>query len=70
MQFLLLLAGIILLATHGWFTGQHIVGTILVIAFAVLTVVQLIVAHFARKLIRTAHSEVLRGIRSRNRRGF
>lgn len=69
MQFLLLVAGVILLATH-WFAGQHIVGLILVIAFAIATIFQLVAAHFARKAFRAVRSEMLRGRASRNRRGF
>jgi hypothetical protein len=68
MQFLLLVAGVILLATNHWFAGQHIVGLILVIAFAIATIIQLVVANAVRKSIRAARREFRNS--PRNRRGF
>lgn len=41
-MFLLLIAGIILLATHGWFADQHTVGLILTIVGGVTTVIPLL----------------------------
>lgn len=41
-MFLLLIAGIILLATHGWFSDQHMVGLILTIVGALTTIVPIL----------------------------
>lgn len=53
MSLIALVAGIILLATNGWFSGQHRVGLILTIVGALLVLLQFVVfAGTARKIKR------------------
>lgn len=68
MGLLLLIPGIILLATDGWFNDQHTVGTILTWAGAIIIALQVLFVVFGLIAAGKTHSAARQRIDNRRRR--